>query len=97
MNSPNFIQAEKLLHVLFQSPNATAVYSGEDVVILSANAAMLSLWGKDRSVLGKPLQEAVPALIDQPFIGILKQVWITGESYLAKSQGARLELDIVST
>jgi len=93
MNSPNFIQAEELLHVLFQSPNATAVYSGEDVVILSANAAMLSLWGKDRSVLGKPLQEAVPALIDQPFIGILKQVWITGESYLAKSQEARLELD----
>ncbi|EDM38009.1 multi-sensor hybrid histidine kinase [Pedobacter sp. BAL39] len=93
MNSPNFIQAEELLQVLFQSPNATAVYAGEDVVILTANAAMLSLWGKDRSVIGKSFREAIPALIDQPFFGILQQVWRSGETYFARDKEAKLEVD----
>lgn len=52
MNSPNLISPDALLSILFQSPNATAVYQSEDIVILSANAAMLKIWGKDRTVVG---------------------------------------------
>ena len=93
MNSPDLIPAEKLLSILFKSPNATAVYTGEDITIVSANEAMLNFWGKDRSVLGKDFQSAIPELSGQPFLDILKQVWTSGEVFLAKDFPAILEVD----
>ncbi|WP_442591867.1 ATP-binding protein [Pedobacter sp. AW31-3R] len=93
MNAPDFIRAEELLQVLFQSPNATAVYSGESITILSVNAAMLSLWGKDKTVVGKSFREAIPELADQPFFGILQRVWRSGETYVDRDQPASLNID----
>uniref|UniRef100_A0AAU6WJR5 PAS domain S-box protein n=1 Tax=Chryseobacterium endophyticum TaxID=1854762 RepID=A0AAU6WJR5_9FLAO len=68
MNSPDQIQAEELLSVLFHSPNATAIYKDEDVKIVSANKAMLKFWGKDREVIGKDFCSALPELHEQPFL-----------------------------
>lgn len=93
MNSPDFIQPEKLLSILFQSPNATAVYSGDDLTIISANGAMLKFWGKDRSIIGYNFTEALPELVGQPFPDILKKVWSSGETYFAKDYPAILEVD----
>ncbi|RZK73886.1 MAG: PAS domain S-box protein [Pedobacter sp.] len=93
MNNSEHIQAGELLSVLFHSPNATAVYSGEDITILSVNAAMLSLWGKDRSVLGKTFKDAIPEIIDQPFNAILQQVWQTGKTYVGRNEPALLNID----
>lgn len=90
MNSPEQIEAERLLSVLFYSPNATAVYRGEDITILSANQAMLNFWGKDRSVIGKGFRAVLPELDDQPFFGILKNVWDSGETFTAKNYPAVL-------
>ncbi|RRQ45608.1 ATP-binding protein [Chryseobacterium sp. SC28] len=92
MNS-HYIRPEQLLSVLFQSPNATAVYSGEEIKIISANEAMLKLWGKDRAVVGKDFHEALPELSGQPFLRILKEVWHSGETYFAKDYPAILEID----
>lgn len=93
MNSPQHIQPEKLLSVLFHSPNATAVYTGENIKILNANDAMLKMWGKDRSVLGKEMVVAIPELGGQPFIDILKEVWNSGQTYTARDRSAFLEID----
>ncbi|WP_316797695.1 PAS domain-containing protein [Pedobacter frigidisoli] len=93
MNAPDFIRPEELLGVLFESPNATAVYSGEDVIILSANGAMLNLWGKDRTIIGMPLEKGIPELKNQPFIDILKTVWKSGQTYVAKDVPASLEIN----
>lgn len=93
MNSPDLIKPEELLSVLFYSPNATAVYTGADIRIVSANQAMLNFWGKDRSVVGKFFNDAIPELYDQPFLNILKKVWQTGETYLAKDYPATLEIE----
>lgn len=93
MNAPDHIHPERLLSILFQSPNATAVYQGNDIKIVSANAAMLKWWGKDRSVTGKNFIEALPELTDQPFLGILKRVWQSGETYYAKGCPAVLKID----
>ncbi len=65
---------EKLLQVLSLSENATAIYTSGDIIIETANNAMIAFWGKDHSVIGKPLIEAVPELKGQPFIGILQNV-----------------------
>lgn len=93
MNSPKNIDPESLLSVLFHSPNATAVYQGEDIKILTANLAMLNFWGKDRSIVGKNLRDAVPELKGQPFVDILKGVWYSGETYIAKNCSAFLQKD----
>lgn len=90
MNSPEQIEAEKLLSVLFYSPNATAVYRGDDITILTANEAMLSFWGKDKSVIGKDFRTVLPELDDQPFFSILKNVWDSGETFTAKNYPAVL-------
>lgn len=93
MNAPDFIQPEKLLSILFYSPNATAIYSGADIKILSANQAMLNFWGKDRSVVGQTFDAAIPELYDQPFLDILKNVWNSGETFVARDFPAVLEID----
>lgn len=93
MNSPEQIDAEKLLSVLFYSPNATAVYQGDDIRILSANKAMLDFWGKDRSVVGKDFRTVLPELDEQPFFSILKNVWDSGETFTAKNYPAVLLTD----
>lgn len=93
MNAPDQIQPEVLLSLLFYSPNATAVYSGADIKILSANEAMLNFWGKDRTVVGKTLDQALPELEDQPFLDLLKDVWNTGITYNARDYPAVIEID----
>ncbi|SDG65778.1 PAS fold-containing protein [Pedobacter terrae] len=69
---------DQLLEVLFLSKDATAIYTSEHIVIEMANDAMIDFWGKDRSIIGKPLEDAVPELKGQPFIDILKNVLLTG-------------------
>ncbi|UZT97088.1 PAS domain-containing protein [Chryseobacterium fluminis] len=84
---------EALLEILKQSSDATAIYTGSDITIQLANDAMLTIWGKDRSVLGKPIEEALPEIKGQPFTQLLKQAWQTGETYEAKNTPATLEIN----
>ncbi len=69
---------DQLLQVLSLSKNATAVYTTENIIIQTANDAMLAFWGKDRSIIGKPLEEGVPELKGQPFTKMLQKVLKTG-------------------
>lgn len=93
MNSPDYIQSEKLLSILFYSPNATAIYSGSDITIVSVNEAMLKFWGKNREVVGQTFDQALPELHDQPFSGLLKEVWNTGQTYNGRDYPAILKVD----
>src|ERR1700748_2310012 len=87
-----FFSSEELLEILAMSKNATAIYTTEDLIIQTANDAMIGFWGKDRSVIGKTFEEAVPELIDQPFFGLLREVWRTGVTYTATDMPARLRV-----
>ncbi|MBZ9728272.1 PAS domain-containing sensor histidine kinase [Salegentibacter sp. JZCK2] len=72
---------------------ATAIYTGLDMNIELANDAMIDLWGKDQSVLGKTLNQALPELEGQPFGGILENVYKTGETYWGKEDRVDLRKD----
>lgn len=85
------MHSEQLLEVLSLSQNATAIYRDEEIIIQTANDAMIRLWGKDRSIIGMPLEEAVPELIGQPFLGLLKNVWNSGKTHTAESTPALLD------
>lgn len=84
---------EALLEILKQSGDATAIYTGSNITIQLANDAMLSIWGKDQTILGKPIEEALPELKGQPFLQLLKNVWQKGEIYEAKDMPATLEIN----
>ncbi|TXF75053.1 PAS domain-containing sensor histidine kinase [Chryseobacterium sp.] len=75
------------------SDYATAIYRGEELVIEFANEQMIKTWGKDQSVIGKKLDEALPELQGQPFIDILKNIFITGIPYIAQEDRVDLFID----
>jgi PAS domain S-box-containing protein len=76
-----------------EAPIATSVFIGKDYTIELANDEALKLWGKDKSVLGKKLLDALPELAGQPYIGILDQVFSTGITYEGKADLAYLIVD----
>ncbi|GAB2692352.1 ATP-binding protein [Mucilaginibacter koreensis] len=73
----------QLLDILAESLTATAIYTGDDLIIHLVNDAMLKLWGRSNSIIGMPLAVAVPELAEQSFMTLLQEVWNTGETYKA--------------
>lgn len=92
-NSSASLLSNQLLEVLSLSHNATAIYTTQNIVIEWANDAMINFWGRDRSVIGKPLAEAVPELKGQPFIELLQNVLKTGVTNSGQSVPAELLID----
>lgn len=70
---------------------STAILTGPELVLELANDAMLKIWGRDKSIIGKPLLEFMPELKDQPFPKILANVFETGEAYIAEDALVVLE------
>jgi len=76
-----------------QSDYSIAIYRSEDLLIELANEPMLKTWGKDKSVIGMKLEDALPELEGQPFIGILKDIFRTGKTYTATEDKVELVVD----
>ena len=93
MSNSFSLDKDQILEVLSLSQNATAIYAGDNIIVQSANDAMLAFWGKDRSIIGKPLEEAVPELKGQPFKKILQEVLRTGVSNIGSAVPATLLVD----
>jgi PAS domain S-box-containing protein len=74
-----------------QAPVPAALYKGKDLIIELANEEVLKLWGKDESVIGKRLIDAIPELRGQPFIAIMEEVYATGVTYEGKEMPAYIE------
>lgn len=83
---------QQLLEILSFSPIATAVYTSDELIIQSANGAMLKLWGKDKSVMGERLEKVKPEWKDQLAGTLLKEVWATGIS--SKAADVPVELNV---
>lgn len=76
-----------------EAPVATCLFVGHDMTIDVANDIMLGYWGKEKSVIGQSLIEAVPELRGQPFLQILDEVFATGRTHEAKAARAELMVD----
>ncbi len=88
------IQSEERYRTLIEEGTvATALYTGPEIRIQYVNDTMLKYWGKDYSVFGKTLREALPELENQPFPGLLESVYATGETYLGAEEKAYLEVN----
>lgn len=83
----------KLQNIIYSAPIATCLFIGREMTIEIANEKILGFWGKGDKVIGKPLAEAVPELIGQPFLDILDSVYTTGITYEDKAAACDLEVD----
>jgi PAS domain S-box-containing protein len=75
----------KFRALIDQAPMAIALYVGEEMIIELANKPIIDYWGRDESVIGKPLAVALPELKGQPFLDILDQILKTGVAYSSKN------------
>ncbi|MEZ0539780.1 PAS domain-containing sensor histidine kinase [Fibrella arboris] len=73
-----------------EAPVATCLFVGPEMRVEIINSMMVAAWGKDFSVRNKPLIEALPELVNQPFLDILADVYTSGVAYEAKA--ARVDL-----
>lgn len=69
------------------------LYEGENFIIRVANKAILKAWGKDAGVIGMEIAAALPEILDQPFLHILKNVFQTGIAYEAKEDKVVLSIN----
>jgi PAS domain S-box-containing protein len=88
---------KKFISLLNEGPISYSMFRGSDFVIELANDEALKLWGKDKSVIGKKLTDAIPELIGQPYLKIIENVYHTGMTYEGKENLAYLEKNGVLT
>lgn len=69
------------MDLLMQSPAFIAVLRGPEHVFELANPRYMQLVGKDRSMLGKTVAEALPESKEQGFVEILDNVYRTGKEF----------------
>ncbi|MES2829860.1 MAG: PAS domain S-box protein [Bacteroidota bacterium] len=72
------------------APSATAIYHTRDIIIGAANSQMLKFLGRDSSIIGMPLLEAMPDLKGQPFFGLLQKVYDSGVTHHSQQDAAQL-------
>lgn len=76
--------------IIEQSPVAMSLLRGPNLLIEVINQHMLSFIGRDQSIIGKPIKEALPEIHDQGFIEMMESVLKTGEPVYGNGTPAKL-------
>ncbi len=89
---PMILDNDQLIAVLNLTKNPISIHIGDEAVIQYANDAMLAVWGKDSSIIGLPLEEAIPEMKGQPFKEMFATAFREGTVYSGKETPADLVL-----
>jgi PAS domain S-box-containing protein len=84
---------QRFQSLFHEAPFSAALLVGDEFKIEMANSISLALWGKDSSIIGKPLLQAIPEIKDQEVHNILKDVYRSGETYEGREDVAHLQKD----
>jgi PAS domain S-box-containing protein len=82
---------QKFRSLFNEAPFSAALLSGDNFIVEMANAITLDLWGKDSSIIGKPLLEGMPEIEGQEVYKILCDVYRTGVTYEGQEHPAQLQ------
>ena len=75
---------ENLSAMIAQAPVAMCILTGPEHVITVANDLMVELWGKPQAdVMNKPVFDALPDARGQGLEDVMKNVYVTGETFYA--------------
>lgn len=85
------VSEERISAIIEQAPMAIGLLTGREMIVETLNETILKIWGKDKSIIGKPIIEALPEIEGQPFLRLLETVYDTGETYFGYSTLAKLE------
>ena len=83
-------ERERFLQVFELTLGAIALLSGPDHVITVANADYQMLVGRS-DIIGKPVREALPEVVNQGYVELLDQVYRSGVAHLGKSTAVKLQ------
>ncbi|MHA6289536.1 hybrid sensor histidine kinase/response regulator [Maricaulis sp. CAU 1757] len=85
------VQFQFLRNVFEQAPSYVAIYRGPDHRVELVNSAYRQTIG-NRDIVGQPLAEALPEIIEQGYIDLLDNVYQTGETVTLKASAVALTL-----
>ncbi|WP_298721139.1 HWE histidine kinase domain-containing protein [uncultured Ferrovibrio sp.] len=89
VNQTLLAEHSHLRRLFMQAPGIMCVLSGPDLVFELVNNACLEAIGY-RDVIGLPIREALPEIIDQGHVSLLETVMTTGQPFVG--QGMRIAL-----
>ncbi|GAB3769999.1 hypothetical protein GCM10028818_07060 [Spirosoma horti] len=72
---------ERFRRMINQAPVAIGILNERNMVIETANLPMLEIWGKDVSIIGLPLLDALPEIKEQEFPQLLLEVFNSGNAH----------------
>lgn len=83
--------ASRFRSVTEQNPAAIAFLTGKEMRVEIANEVILKIWGRDNSIIGKPLKDVLPEIEGQGFLELLENVYTTGETFRGTELLVKLE------
>jgi signal transduction histidine kinase/PAS domain-containing protein len=84
------VEQSRLSYVFERAPTYLAVLRGPSHVFTRINDAYLQLVGQ-REVIGKPVADALPEVVEQGFVELLDAVFRTGEPYVGREVSVMLQ------
>lgn len=66
-----------------QSPMAIGLFNSREMIVEVGNDKIFEVWGKDKSIIGQRLLEALPEIEGQGYLELLQGVYDTGTPFLA--------------
>ncbi|MXQ10800.1 PAS domain-containing protein [Microvirga makkahensis] len=85
-------ERQHLQELFEQAPGFIAALSGPDHVFTMANAAYRQVVGRS-DLVGKPVREALPEVVEQGFTHLLDRVYRTGEPFIGRGVRVILKQD----
>jgi PAS domain S-box-containing protein len=76
----------KFRSIINQAPVAISILKGRELVVETANEQILQIWGKDKTIIGKPLPIAMPELLGQPYLQMLDDVFTFGAPHFLNAE-----------
>jgi PAS domain S-box-containing protein len=83
-------ETDRLREIFAQATGAIAVLRGADHRIEIANAAYLELVDRGAEVIGQPVADVVPEVVAQGFVGLMDEVFRSGETYIGDRASVQL-------
>ncbi len=84
---------ERFRALFEKAPSFMAILGGRDHVFEFANNAYYQHVGH-RSIIGKPLRDALPEIVEQGFIEIMDDVYLTGKAHVGNAVSVMLQREV---
>src|SRR5665647_2908670 len=70
-------------NLIQSSPFAIGLLHGKNLIITTANEAIINILGKGKDIIGKPYFSLMPELKEQGYVEVFDEVYATGKSFNA--------------